>query len=286
MFKSASKFLSSLSLALCLAVAAGAGGAAAQTTVNYRPSLGAASPKLDIYSFSGAQSAPVVIYVHGGAWQFGSRTRVNLKPAHFNNRGFIFVSIDYRLVPRVRVEDQLVDVDRAIGWVYENIGKYGGNPKNLHLMGHSAGAHLVSMTGVKPGKRVAGLIRKGALRTVISNDTMVYDIPALAARRGGRLHRIYNRPFGLNGDRWRRLSPQYQISAGPKPAFLLMYSGQGIPDARKKAAQRFARKLEKSGTAVTLFDGGGYSHRQINGRIGENNSVTAVVDRFLNRYSR
>lgn len=267
-------------------LAATIGIAASHTTVSYRPKLGAASPALDIYSFARAKNAPVMIYVHGGGWQFGSRKRVARKPTYFNNKGYIFVSIDYRLVPQVRVEDQLVDIDRAIGWVFDNISNYGGSPKNLHLMGHSAGAHLVSMTGVNPGKRAAEIIRNKSLHSIISNDTLAYDIPALAARRGGRLHRIYNRPFGINEDRWRRLSPQNWITAGPKPAFLLMYSGQGYPGARKKAVQQFTQELEKSGASVTLFDGSKYSHRQINVQIGANNSITAAIDRFLSQYSR
>ena len=271
-------FIIAITIASTIAVAA--------TIVKYRPSLGAASPALDIYSFKGANNAPVVIYVHGGGWQFGSRTRVALKPAYFNNAGYLFVSVDYRLVPRVKVEDQLVDIDRAIGWIYDNIGNYGGNKNNLHLMGHSAGAHLVSMTGVKPGKRAAKLIGNGALRSIIANDTLAYDIPLLAARRGGRLHRVYNRPFGFKKDRWRRLSPQNWLSGGPKPAFLIMYSGQGNPGARRKIGQRFAEQLGKSGARVTLFDGRKYTHRQINVSIGADNAITVAIDRFLKQYSR
>jgi acetyl esterase/lipase len=255
---------------------------ASETTVIYRPELGPSSPKLDIYSFPDAKNTPVLIYVHGGAWQWGSRRRVGEKPKHFNKAGYVFVSVDYRLVPKVRVEDQLDDLDHALGWIAENIGEYGGNPNNLHLMGHSAGAHLVAMTGVRPGKNAAWLAKSRALRTVISNDTLAYDVPRIAKMAGGKLHRIYQDAFGSDEKRWRRLSPHYQIDSMPVlPAYLLLYSGRRNSDARKLFAERFAKRLRLVDSRVSIFDGSKYSHRQMTVLIGVDDELTSAIDEFL-----
>ncbi len=267
--------------------------AADKTTVNYRPELGSTSPKLDIYSFDGAKNAPVLIYVHGGAWKWGHRIHVNQKPVHFNKSGFVFVSIDYRLVPSVRVEDQLSDIDHALGWIAESIGNFGGDGKNLHLMGHSAGAHLVSMTGVAPGKYGRQLIHSGTLRTIISNDTMAYDLPELAVMkvgalaRGAMLPKIYQDVFWQDEKRWRRLSPQHQIdSQRVMPAFLIMFSGQRNVRVRTKMSLNFASLLRQANLRVAVFDGSKYSHRHMTVLIGVDDRLTKAIDEFLVRYSK
>jgi len=95
---------------------------------SYRGDLGGASTTLDIYSFKDARNAPALIYVPGGGWQTGNKSQVQAKPDLFNRLGFIFVSVEYRMVPDVRVQDQLDDIDRAIGWVAANIGAMAAMP--------------------------------------------------------------------------------------------------------------------------------------------------------------
>ena len=256
-----------------------------KTSLSYRPDLGAASPKLDIYSLTDVKNAPVMIYVHGGAWTRGSRSQVSAKPDHFGALGYIFVSVDYRLVPKVKIEDQLEDIDHALGWVNQNIGKYGGNANNLHLMGHSAGAHLVAMSGVAPGKFGRKLIDSGALRTIISNDTMAYDMPRIAHVRGGTLPPIYANVFGSEKKRWESLSPQHHINGLNKTsAWLVMFSGRKFLRFRTKSALNFAYLLRQANGKVSVFDGSRFSHREMTTLIGVDDGLTAAIDGFLRRY--
>ena len=255
----------------------------AKSSYAYRPSLGAESPALDVYTKNNLKNAPVLIYVHGGAWRKGDKSRVHAKPKHFNKLGFVFVSINYRLVPGVTVETQLEDVDQALNWVTQNITKHGGNPKNLHLMGHSAGAHLVAMTGVRPLTSAKRLITAGALRSILSNDTRAYDLPRIAKNgRGGKMPKIYASVFGLEAARWQALSPIYQLKPGQNlPDFLVLYSGQGNTATRRAFTVDFVRSMHKVGGSAELFDGSKYSHAKINQDIGGNNEVTRSIDRFL-----
>jgi len=262
-------------------VFASATGLIAQETVRYMPERGNASPELDIYA-NGITNAPVIIYVHGGAWVMGNFKQVRAKPRYFMSEGYVFVSLEYTLVPDADVEGQLAEIDVAIGWVADNIAQYGGDPDNLNLMGHSAGAHLVAMTGVRPLERTAELVANGALRSVIANNTRAYDIPRIASlSREGKLSRLYARPFGQDQNRWRALSPIYNIVGGAKPAFLILYSGQGNDAVRRSFAEEFADALRQSGGQAVLFDGSNLSHAQINRTIGMNNAVTAAIDGFL-----
>ncbi len=270
-----------------VAQAAQAGSASAQPTAtrSYRADLGSASPSLDIYAPADLSNAPVMVYVHGGAWVAGNKRAVHAKPAHFNGLGMVFVSVDYRLVPTVRVEDQLQDIDRALGWIASNIGRFGGNSREIWLMGHSAGAHLVTQATLAPGPQTRALIDAGALRGVIANDTRAYDIPRIAkSAPGGTLPKLYARVFGPDPGRWTSLSPIYRITPGQTiPDFLVLHSGQGNAAQRAGFARDFAAALARNGVRVTLFDGRKYSHRQINTGIGTARDITSAIDGFLAR---
>ena len=247
----------------------------------YRPALGRASPALDVYRPTGTDAAPVLVYVHGGAWAAGRRSAVHDMPAHFTALGYLFVSLDYRLLPDVRIEEQQQDIDHAVGWLRARAADLGGDAGRLWLMGHSAGAHLVSLATVAPACSAAA--SAGALRGVIANDTRAYDVPRIAAQaRGGRLPALYENAFGTDPERWRRLSPLHQVgTAGPLPDFLLLYSGQGRGNTRADFARAFAAALRRAGAGVRLFDGSRYSHRQINTGIGTAPDITAAIDGFL-----
>ena len=252
-------------------------------TRSYRPDLGNASPKPDVYRLPTTRDAPVLVFVHGGAWVTGDRSEVGGKPLHFTRNGMVFVSIDYRLVPHVRVEDQLQDIDAALGWIADNIAEFGGDPDNIYVMGHSAGAHLVALNAVKPGPRTRDLLASGRLRGVISNDIRAYDIPRLAAHsHNKRLPGNFARALGNDPARWRALSPQYQIGNFARlPKFLLMFSGEGSARKRADATQRFAAALRAAGAGVNVFDGRRYGHHEINDKIGLARDITQAIDNFL-----
>lgn len=90
-------------------------------------------------------NAPVIIFFYGGRWQAGARQDYHFVGQSLANRGFITVIPDYRLVPDVEFPDFITDGAKVIAWVLNNIQLYGGDPANVFLMGHSAGAHTAAM---------------------------------------------------------------------------------------------------------------------------------------------
>lgn len=241
---------------------------------------------LDVYSQKDSELSPVIVYVHGGAWQFGSRRAVGAMPDYFTENGFVFVSLDYRLVPKVTVDEQLQDIDAALGWVQKNISRFGGDPTNIHLFGHSAGAHLVTMTAVRPLANAQALLAGGAIRSVISNDTLTYDIAAIAAKtRRGELHKVYKPAFGTDPANWQALSPASFVNSHSKhPAFLLLHSGKRLTEPRHTAAKDFAARLKLGGTPVTLFNGQTLDHMEINNGVGTDPALTRAISQFLTQY--
>jgi acetyl esterase/lipase len=222
--------------------------------------------------FQIAKKAPVLLYVHGGGWVKGDKTKVYSLPEYTNSRGYMLVSVSYRPVPRTNIDGQVADVARAINWTRNNIAKYGGDPKKIVIMGHSAGAHLVSM--------IAAQKKGGQLRGIIANDVQAYDMVAYASLRGS-IDGVYLKAFGSNPDNWVKWSPvTYVRKTGGLPPFLVMYSNSHRP-RRAVVSVAFAKELKRRGTRVTLFNGSRYSHGSIASQIGKSTEVTGVMDKFL-----
>src|SRR3954470_18803016 len=100
---------------------------------------------LDVYSPPNAKNLPVVFWIHGGGWQTGDKSEVQIKPQAFTDKGFVFVSTNYRLLPAVDMATIVRDVAKAIRWVHDHIAEHGGDPKRILVMGHSAGAQLAAL---------------------------------------------------------------------------------------------------------------------------------------------
>src|SRR6476659_5768340 len=84
---------------------------------------------LDVYSPKGAKNLPVVFWIHGGGWQAGDKWGVQIKPKVFVEKGFVFVSTNYRLWPKVEMGTIIQDIAKSIRWVHDHIAEYGGDPK-------------------------------------------------------------------------------------------------------------------------------------------------------------
>ncbi|RWB67005.1 MAG: alpha/beta hydrolase [Mesorhizobium sp.] len=244
------------------ASAAGRPGQPEPQTLDYGPA------KLDIYAPAGAKNLPVVFFVHGGAWRFGKRSQVGSKPDFLLANGFVFVSIDYRMLPEADVATQAGDVEKACAYVRANIARHGGDPDRIVGMGHSAGCHLVALTGMRGGLP--------GVAALILDDTRAYDLAALS--RNGGMARAYARVFS-DPKQWAALSPATFVEGKKHPPTFIAYSRA---PGRGEESKAFAERLRATGTKVTLFDGSAYTHMSINGNFGEDgDALTAAALAFL-----
>ena len=92
--------------------------------------------------------APVVVFFHGGSWQMGSKDDYRFLGQAYASRGYIVAVIDYRLYPDVYFPAFVEDGAKAVAWVHQNITEYGGDPKNIYLVGHSAGGMIGAMLAI------------------------------------------------------------------------------------------------------------------------------------------
>jgi acetyl esterase/lipase len=112
--------------------------------------IGTADLKLDIYrSRNRPQNCPTLLQIHGGAWVIGSKNEQGLPlMLQMASRGWVCVSVDYRLSPRATFPDHIIDIKRAIEWVRLHGAEHGANPEFLVVTGGSAGGHLAALAAL------------------------------------------------------------------------------------------------------------------------------------------
>jgi hypothetical protein len=136
---------------------------------------------LDIYAPEdpAGKSLPVMFWIHGGGWQAGDKSDVALKPKALAERGFVFVSTNYRLLPEVKIDDLIGDVARSLGWVHRNIARYGGDPTRIFVGGHSAGAQLAALICIDDRYLKKEGMSFDVLKGCVPVDGDTYDIPKI-----------------------------------------------------------------------------------------------------------
>ncbi|MHA7649186.1 esterase LipQ [Mycobacterium sp. ML4] len=126
--------------------------AAKTSDISYGP--GGSEHLLDIWrrpDLAPGHRAPVLIQVPGGAWSVnGKRPQAYTLMSRMVELGWICVSINYSKSPRAKFPAHIIDVKRAIAWVRENIGDYGGDSDFIAITGGSAGGHLASLAALTP----------------------------------------------------------------------------------------------------------------------------------------
>lgn len=240
-------------------------------------SYGAANKQtLDVYYPSNkTKDAPVIFMVHGGAWRIGdkaSKSVVRNKVNHWVSKGFILISINYRMLPKTRPIEQAKDVEKALIFSQQRIREWGGSADKFVLMGHSAGAHLVSLISVRPDPQILPWLGTVAL------DSAAYDIVKIM--NSGSPPRFYKRAFGRVPSYWNAASPLHVLNA-KTPSFLAVCSTKRKDDSCSQA-RSFVDKAKGFGTDSQLLPMP-LSHRKLNLELGSDNCYTQHVDEFIRK---
>lgn len=229
----------------------------------------------DVYAPPGVHAAPVIFMVHGGGWRRGDKSArgvVENKVAHWLPKGFVFVSVDYPMLPDTPVLQQAQFVAAALAVVQRAAPQWGGDPHAFVLMGHSAGAHLVSLISAEPTLATS----RGALpwQGTVALDSAAFNVATIMQSRHLRL---YDDAFGSDPATWTAVSPIAQLHAHIAP-FLAVCSSQRADSCAQ--AQAFADKAKTYGSRVEVLPQD-LRHGEINKKLGEPGDYTAAVDAFL-----
>ena len=246
---------------------------------------------LDIYTPEGParKDLPVMFWIHGGGWQAGDKSDVALKPKVLIERGFVFISTNYRLLPEVNMEDLIGDVAKSLGWVHKNIARYGGDPERIFVGGHSAGAQLAALICIDDRYLKTEGVSFDVLKGCIPVDGDTYDIPRIimtAEHRqslyGGRMFTFGHRQkFGNDPEKHVDFSAVTHVANDKSiPPFLLLYF-PGNPDTRAQA-QRLESVLQAADVPARAYGKSDSNHSRLNNDLGKSDDpATQEFYKFL-----
>jgi acetyl esterase/lipase len=217
----------------------------------------------------------VVFWIHGGGWQAGNKTDVQEKPRVFTERGFVFVSTGYRLLPTVDMGTIVRDCAKSLGWVHAHIAEHGGDPQRIFVMGHSAGAQLAALLCTDERYLKAEGVPFSSLKGCVPVDGDTYDVPAIIEVAETRW-RVHGQPpsknghrikFGNDPEKHRDFSAVTHIAKGKSiPPFLILHVADH-PDTSAQAF-RLGAVLKQAGIPAKVFGAKETNHNRLNNNLG------------------
>jgi len=222
--------------------------------------------KLDLYLPKEKRGgAPTFLFLHGGGFREGDRAHYGYIARPFAKHGIITAVASYRLTPQgFHFPDQPQDVEKAIAWLYRNVGTYGGDREAIYVGGHSAGAILSAYVAVEADWRKELGVPTGAIKgcAPVSGP---YDLrPGANKERPGESDAYVNRPELRD-----EASPLLQIEAPPPRAVVTIGS---VEKDFMKSTKEFVDALKKKGVKAELLVMPDHDHAETALALGDENS--------------
>jgi acetyl esterase/lipase len=223
--------------------------------IRYGEVLGYRPLELDLFLPVVDGPLPVVVYVHGGGWQRGTRREPPpLIDADFYDQiaaaGLAVAAVDYRLSGEARFPAALEDVRTAVSWVRDNAAAYGLDADRVSLWGDSAGGHLALLAALT-GAAVRAVVAWFPVTDLLGMPSDLAGAGAVPDRGpDSREARLLGAPAASVPELARQASPVAYAHAGAPPILLM----HGTVDDLVPAAQsvRLAEALDQAGAVVEL----------------------------------
>ncbi|KWA22190.1 alpha/beta hydrolase [Burkholderia territorii] len=211
---------------------------------------------VDDWPADAAAGVPVVVFFYGGSWQSGERKDYLFVGEALASRGFVAVLPDYRTYPATTFPGFVDDAAQAVAWAREHAAAFGGDPRRLFLMGHSAGAQIAALLATDGRYLAARQMHKSDIAGVIGLAG-AYDFLPL---RDATLERIFPQ------DARAASQPIRFIQGTEPPMWLAIAENDTVVEPGN--TWRFARALQNAGDRVAVVRYDKVSHATIVGVLG------------------
>ncbi len=205
--------------------------------------------KVDIYKTK-TPNAPVMMYIHGGAWKGGTSSQVAYMAEPFVHAGVHFIPIDFSNVGEVggSIVPMVDQVRRAVGWAWKNAKSFGGDPNRLYVTGHSSGGHLGSCVAITAWEKMG--LPKDTVKGYLLGSGM-YDLkaPRLSKR---------SEYVAFTDEMEHALSAMRHIDKIQAP-ITITYGALETPEFQRQGRD-FHAALVKAGKPAKLYVGAAYNH--------------------------
>jgi len=205
--------------------------------------------QVDIYR-TRTPNAPIMMYIHGGAWKGGRSEQVAYMAEPFIHNGVHFIAIDFNNCLEVggSLFPMIDQVRRAIAWVYQNAQSFGGDPQRLYVTGHSSGGHLAGCVAITEWEKMG--LPRDIVKGILCASGM-YDLkaPRLSKR---------SKYVAFTDEMEHELSPQRHLDRINAP-ITITYGSLETPEFQRQGRD-FHAALVKAGKPVKLYVGEAYNH--------------------------
>ncbi|MEQ8860733.1 MAG: alpha/beta hydrolase [Pseudomonadales bacterium] len=215
--------------------------------------------RLDVHMPEGVPGAPVLVYFHGGALMFGDKSLGDPVAERLLPLGIGVVSANYRLSPAFRHPAHVADAAAALAWTVRHIAEYGGDPEQVYVAGHSAGAYLAALLMLDASHLDAHGLNTDAIAGGVLISPFLY-VEETAPERPLTV-------WGADPEGWLAASVTPHIASGRPPILLLFADAD---DAWRQAQiRRFAAALRDHGNSAIDLELSDRDHRSLISRILE-----------------
>jgi len=218
---------------------------------------------IDIFTPAGAKNAPVMVFIHGGAWTRNTRQDASYPAPTFVGRGAAWLAPDFGSLKTLRLPDMVENCRNALEWAIRNAESFGGDPKRVFLSAHSSGAHLAGCV------LITDWTKRGLPRDAIKGAMLMsgmYDLyPVLISSRRNFLN--------ITSEEEAEFSPMRHLSRISCPIAVLS-ADQDSPEF-KRQSQVFADALAGMGRLFKRVVVFGANHFQEPERLTEPGSVVS-----------
>lgn len=239
-------------------------------------------------------TAPVLIFVPGGAWVHGGTTLQGYALlSQLAEQGWVCLSVNYRVAPHHRWPQHIIDVKTAIAWAHANVDKFGGDRNFVAVAGSSAGGHLAALAGL------TGNDREFAAELPAGADTSVDAVVGIYGRYDWQdrstpervqfvdfLERVVvGRSIRRDPELYRRASPIARMHR-KAPPFLVIHGSRDtvIPVEQARTFVQRLRGVSHSPVGYLELPGAGHGFDMLDGaRTG---AMSTAIGLFLNQVHR
>jgi acetyl esterase/lipase len=214
---------------------------------------------------NGFGSFPTVVFIHGGAWKSGKRQDLAKTIEVLAGRGYVAVTIDYRLVKTAPFPAQIEDCKAAVRWLRANAQKYRINPDRIGAVGFSAGAHLACLLGTT--QKEDDLEGKGGNAEQTSQVQAVVSFfgPTDFTRKTwpddlekSTLRPLMGASFADKPELYRKASPITYVTKKAPP--FLFFHGTEDRTVAIRHSRTLAEKLQNAGVSAKVIELEGEGH--------------------------
>ena len=226
--------------------------------------VGQRALKLDVYKpDKSGKPVPGLIFIHGGAWKGGNKDIYRIHAARYAQRGYVAVSISYRLSGEAPFPAAVQDAKCAVRWMRANADKYGVDPNHICVLGGSAGGHLAMMVGYSwDDKELEGTGGHQHISSRVQAVVSIYgpsnlDVPFMRQAEAVQQF-LANKKYDEAPDLYKKASPISYLGKDDPPTLIL----HGTLDALVPISQsdKLAERLRQVGVSFTYDRLEGWPH--------------------------